>query len=62
MVVHTISVKTSTNDYNRFMVPQEIYTYIKQLESAINYEGAKEKLIQLYPDRFSKAFPQAMNE
>lgn len=48
-----ISIKTSSDEYNYFEVSREVYMYVKQLESHINYPEHS-KLLELYPNRFHR--------
>ena len=53
MLFRYISVKNKKGKYKSFKVPDEIYTYILQLESYI-LNSKKSKLKELYPDKFKK--------
>ena len=52
MIRHRVSVKINEDEYRHFTVPKPVKTYIQQLENAVRFPHTKEKLINLYPDRF----------
>jgi hypothetical protein len=49
---HSLSVKTSPAIYERFWVPEAVYTYVKQLETAIKYNHF-EGIERQYPEKFA---------
>jgi hypothetical protein len=49
-----IAVKVDPKTWKHFAVPEEVYTYIRQLEMFIMYPE-KSKLKELYEERFSGA-------
>jgi hypothetical protein len=56
MAIYTLAIKTKEG-WDRFAVPKEVATYVKQLEGYI--ENPKEsKLLSLYPNRFNKNKPK----
>lgn len=54
MLHYNLSIKVSPEEYKHFEVPKEVYTYVKQLENAVenSSEELKECLKILYPGRF----------
>lgn len=46
-----VAVKVTPEQYKHFGVPEEVYIYVKQLESAIK-TGNTKGLEELYPERF----------
>ena len=51
MSKYLISVKVNQEKYEYFEVPEEIYIYIKQLETSIK-TGYTKGISKLYPERF----------
>lgn len=52
MPKHNVSVKVTQGQYRTVEVPQEVYSYIKQLENAVRFEHSKKALAREYPERF----------
>lgn len=44
-----VSIKTSPTEYKHFKVEEEVLTYIRQLEGAINNERVRDVLKEMYP-------------
>lgn len=53
-MTHSVAVKGKEGEYKHYMVPRDVYVYIRQLESYISYPEYRKtnKLFELYPGRF----------
>ena len=53
MTIWFVSIKGNKDEFRHFEVPEEVYTYIKQLEACIRNPDSS-RLRELYPERFKK--------
>ncbi|MCK9369754.1 hypothetical protein M0R04_07610 [Candidatus Dojkabacteria bacterium] len=50
-MAHLVSIKVGEDDYEGFWVSEEVFKYIRQLETYIKHP-TKSNLKQQYPERF----------
>lgn len=51
MTEYVVAVKNKDNKFQHYSVPEEVYTYIMQLEGAVQ-RPEESKIKERYPERF----------